>query len=121
MNRCVRCDQALLDPLHCTLCGTRQPAPTEAVARRSWGGIWKAIEEMGEALQVLGKIGPFPDRPHPDGGPPLHLRLQDEAADVLAAMDYLVETNSLDKRAIADRRAAKLQHFREWGLTGVER
>lgn len=82
-----------------------------------WIGIYKLTEEMGELNQVLGKIGPFPDGEHPDGGPPLAQRAAEEMADVEAAIQYFREQNNLDP--LPERRAHKLQLFRQWGLTGV--
>ena len=84
-----------------------------------WRGIFKLTEECGEVLQLLGKIGPFPDGAHPDGKGDLAPRISDEVADLYAALDYFVEKNSLDTNAIQDRRAAKKSKFDEWGLTGI--
>ena len=85
-----------------------------------WKGIFKLQEECGELVQALGKAGPFPIGPHPDGKGTMTNRLQEEIADVYAALDYFVETNTqLNSTIIAIRRATKLDLFREWGLDGV--
>jgi NTP pyrophosphatase (non-canonical NTP hydrolase) len=83
-------------------------------------GAFKVMEEAGELTQALAKMGPFPDGVHPDGGPPLHVRVEDEAADVLAAICYYVETNGLDPQRIDARAQHKLALFRKWGLTALD-
>lgn len=81
-------------------------------------GFFKLQEEMGELNQVLGKIGAFPDtEDHPDGGPPLTDRAEDELADVMAACRYFAERNDLNLGKISDRSKEKLAKFRHWGLT----
>lgn len=86
---------------------------------REWRGIFKLIEEMGEVQQVLGKIGPFPNEPHPDGLGNLDGRLEDELADLLAAIEYVIDQNVLDSVAINARAKRKLVTFRGWCLTGI--
>jgi NTP pyrophosphatase (non-canonical NTP hydrolase) len=85
----------------------------------SFGGF-KLMEEMGELTQALGKVGPFPAEPHPDGGPPLKDRIEQEMADVLAAINYYVEANGLSEQAIMERAGKKLALFRKWKLTGFD-
>lgn len=82
-----------------------------------WKGIHKLTEECGELCQVIGKINAFPDGNYPDGGPSLGLRLEEELADVEAAIAYVREKNSLSP--MTDRVAEKLWKFRNWGLSGV--
>lgn len=84
----------------------------------TWQGIHKLTEECGELLQVLGKLGPFPSGNHPDGGDHLSLRLQEEMADVEAAIAYMREMAGLS--AMEERRRIKLDKFRKWGLTGID-
>lgn len=84
---------------------------------QAWRGLFKLIEEMGELSQVLGKLGPFPYGNHPDGGPVLQQRLEEELADVQAAIIYFREQNKLSH--LPERCDAKLDKFRQWGLTGV--
>lgn len=81
-----------------------------------WRGIHKLTEEMGELGQVIGKAGAFPVGDHPDGGPPLRQRFEEELADVEAAILYFREVNNLDP--MPARRVEKLQMFRKWGLSG---
>lgn len=84
-----------------------------------WRGIHKLTEECGEVLQVLGKLGPYPDGQHPDGGPDLAVRLEEELADLRAAIQYVVQANGLDARRIAIRQGQKLKKFEGWVLTGL--
>jgi len=81
-------------------------------------GYYKLVEEMGECLTVLGKLGPFPDGEHPDGNGHLYDRLRDELADVEAAVAYFRETNGLHDDG--ERFKEKLEKFRHWGLTGID-
>ena len=85
---------------------------------RSTYGHCKLQEEMGELNQVMGKIAAFPNtEQHPDGGLPLTQRLEDEIADVQAALDYYVQVNNLDAEKIASRRIDKHHKFIKWGLS----
>lgn len=86
-----------------------------------WKGIFKVQEECGELVQALGKAGPFPVGDHPDGAGAMAPRLQDEIADVYAALDYFVTENrsQLDFDAINKRRTKKRDQFRAWGLDGI--
>lgn len=90
-----------------------------ADALTSFGGF-KLMEEAGELVQALGKLGPFPADPHPDGGPPLRDRIEAESGDVMAAVQYFIEANGLDMEAVAARAAEKVAKFRKWGLTGFD-
>lgn len=83
-----------------------------------WRGAFKVVEECGELLQVLGKLGPFPSGKHPDGGLSLRLRLHDEIADLEAALAYFKSENDFDEAYVAKRRSAKLVKFCKWRLTG---
>lgn len=84
-----------------------------------WKGLYKLVEECGEVLQIAGKLGPFPNGSHPDGKGDMKERLEDELADLAAAMHYVSEENGLDAQRISERAQMKLDQFREWGLTGV--
>lgn len=79
-----------------------------------WRGIGKFVEEMGEVQQILGKLIPFPD-----GAGNLRDRLSDELGDLLAAIEYFIDTNNFPRKPIHDRKAGKLQKFKNWGLTGI--
>jgi NTP pyrophosphatase (non-canonical NTP hydrolase) len=82
-------------------------------------GIFKLTEECGELLTDIGKLAVFPDVPHPDGKGLMKPRIQDELADVLAAVQYFIETNDFDKKYINDREQEKLKKFRQWELDGI--
>jgi NTP pyrophosphatase (non-canonical NTP hydrolase) len=76
--------------------------------------LFKLAEECGELVQVLGKIGVFPEGDHPDGRGHLHDRVKDEIADVAAALQYFMETHHFEFDH--DRYQYKLKQFRERGL-----
>lgn len=79
-----------------------------------WPGVSKCVEECGEVGQVLGKImGAGGDRMHWDGSD-LHERLEDEFADLHAAMAFTAKKNGLDERRIQARCVAKLALFEAW-------
>lgn len=80
--------------------------------KRRWVGHHKLVEELGELLQVLGKIAAFPEGDHPDGGPPLLERVQKEMADVQAAITHYRRGNGLDH--MSDRYSKKLELFRSY-------
>ena len=69
--------------------------------------IPKLIEECGELLQVLGKreAGGKP----PKGQKNMTRALEAELADVLAAIDVVIERNDLDRDRIAKRRRMKFR------------
>lgn len=78
-------------------------------------GSAKLIEEMGEVIQVLGKILAFPYQDlHPDGKGSLTRRLEDELGDAQAAMAFVVKTRQLDVSRIMARAEEKLALFEAW-------
>jgi NTP pyrophosphatase (non-canonical NTP hydrolase) len=79
-----------------------------------WPGISKLVEECGEVLQIAGKlIATRGEAAHWDGGN-LVERLEEEMADVMAAICFVVDHNNLDRSLIQERCEAKYQQFREW-------
>lgn len=80
-------------------------------------GYYKLIEEMGETLTELGKLGPFPTDDHPDGKGAIRDRLDKELTDVQAVIAYFRETNRMPMDV--DRFREKLQKFLTWELTGI--
>lgn len=85
-----------------------------------WHGCFKLSEELGEIVQLLGKLGPFPVGPHPDGKGDLTGRLQDELGDALAAISYFIGANpQLNMIAINQRMERKHALYCEWGLDGL--
>lgn len=77
-------------------------------------GLSKLVEEAGEVLQVAGKLQAYPSGVHPDGGKDLHLRLEDELADLYAAMKVVEVKFKLNRRGISLRSAEKLILFMKW-------
>ena len=84
-----------------------------------WFGIHKLVEEMGELLQVIGKLGEYPEGDHPDGAGDLTVRLREELTDVKAAIAYFEERNQIPEDR--NRFLSKLSKFRKWGLAGNKR
>lgn len=83
-----------------------------------WPGLAKLMEELGENGQVLGKIIAFPERadndePHPDGTL-LKERIEFELGDLLAAIEYVVDHNELNRHQIEFQRQLKLARFNDW-------
>lgn len=88
-----------------------------SIGSTKWPGISKLIEEAGEVQQVCGKlIGTGGERAHWDGSD-LQLRLEDELADLLAAIAFVQDHNGLDKVRIAYRVVERTQRFRNWHST----
>ena len=86
----------------------------------------KLVEELGELLQLLGKLSAFPDRIHPDRKGDLLYRIHDEIADVYAALRYFREQHHLTMDAeythptsLWRRIQEKLSKFRVWGGAGT--
>lgn len=86
---------------------------------QAWRGMYKVIEEAGELLQELGKLGPFPSGAHPDGKGNLKDRIEDELADLQAACAYFAVINKLDIQKMKARTSMKIERFNRWGLTGI--
>ena len=92
-------------------------------------GLVKLLEESGELQEVLcrlqlslgrlqqagnKKLAYFEGDDHPDGGPPLSRRLEDEMADILAATAFAAKHLKLDHDYITGRADAKLKLFEQW-------
>lgn len=88
-----------------------------AIMLESYVGIWKVIEEAGELLQQLGKLGAFPSGAHPDGQGNLRDRVVGEAVDLSAALAYFANRNEMKLKG--QRYEYKLDRFHEWGLSGI--
>lgn len=77
-------------------------------------GLSKFIEEVGEALQIVGKLmglGRFGK--HWDGKN-LKTELEDEMADCIAAIDFVISKNNLNMTRIEARAKKKCERFRRW-------
>ncbi|HRQ13043.1 MAG TPA: MazG nucleotide pyrophosphohydrolase domain-containing protein [Promineifilum sp.] len=79
-----------------------------------WNGLSKLNEEMGEVQQVIGKIIGNEGRLDHWDGSNLRERLQDEIADVLAAIKFVANKNALTWSKIDRRADAKYAVFCNW-------
>jgi NTP pyrophosphatase (non-canonical NTP hydrolase) len=78
-------------------------------------GLAKLIEELGELSQVAGKKLACPNTDeHWDGKGSLKIRMQDEVADVIAALCFVIKTNDLSESHITLRAEEKLRIFEQW-------
>lgn len=80
-----------------------------------WPGVAKALEEMGELGAELGKLmGSNGKTKHWSGD--LKPRIMDEAADVLAAVTFMVDLNFKDEEHeyILNRFEEKYKTFSGW-------
>jgi NTP pyrophosphatase (non-canonical NTP hydrolase) len=78
------------------------------------GGLSKLIEECGEVIQVAAKLQAYPDGKHPDGAGDLFLRLEDELADLMAALAFVVEKHKLDEARMFIRGQKKSDLYKQW-------
>jgi NTP pyrophosphatase (non-canonical NTP hydrolase) len=79
-----------------------------------WPGISKLIEECGEVGQVAGKLIGNEGRTDHWDGTDLRERLEDEMADVIAAIDFVTSLNGLSAARITQRAGKKLALFNSW-------
>lgn len=84
-----------------------------------WRGIHKLTEEAGELLRILGKLGAFPVGEHPSGED-LRAELENELADLEAAISYFRLVNKVFGKSYNERRESKYRRFIAWKLTGVK-
>jgi NTP pyrophosphatase (non-canonical NTP hydrolase) len=77
-------------------------------------GLAKLTEELGELQQVIGKMLNYGTGPHPDGTESLIERFEDEAADVIAAIKFTIETHNANETRIHNRSSLKLALFHKW-------
>lgn len=77
-------------------------------------GLSKLIEELGEAGQVAGKIIGLGHMGNHWDGSNLKWRLEDELADVLAAITFFAETNGLNLERMRYRADEKIMTFEGW-------
>lgn len=92
----------------------KQGAGAYSIGSATWPGLSKLIEEAGEVMQVAGKIiGAGGDTDHWDGTD-LRPRLENELADLLAAIKFVMDKNALNQRIMRKRSEAKQAVFDEW-------
>lgn len=78
-------------------------------------GLAKLLEECGELSQVAAKkLAYFDTDEHPDGAGSLLQRMQDEAADVVAAITFVGDQFGFDSEAFQARVERKRRLFSEW-------
>lgn len=83
-----------------------------AVGSEHWPGISKLLEEMGEVVQVLGKLMATRGLVDHWDGTNLRTRLCEEMADLSAAVKFVIEVNNLGD--LSDREQQKLTLYRKW-------
>ncbi len=81
---------------------------------KQWRGLLKVSEELNELGVELMKLGAFPTGKHPGRKRSVVLSVEDEAADVLNALNYFIDRNGLDRARIDRRTAAKRKKFIKW-------
>lgn len=77
-------------------------------------GLSKIIEEAGELLQVAGKILAVGALKRHYDGTHLKERLEDEIADIQAAILFFGAYNQLNKERMGKRVKEKLELFEQW-------
>jgi NTP pyrophosphatase (non-canonical NTP hydrolase) len=85
-----------------------------AFGAERWPGVAKLGEEAGEVVQVIGKLMMTYGAPAHWDGSDLRQRLQEEVADLSAAIDFVIMHCGLDEAAIVARSAEKLAKFERW-------
>lgn len=77
-------------------------------------GLTKLLEELGELSQIAAKKIAYIDTDdHPDGMS-MKARMEDEMADVMAAIMFVADKFDLDKEKIGNRIELKYARFTEW-------
>lgn len=85
-----------------------------AIGSRCWPGLGKTTEEVGELLQVLGKLVASGGAAEHWDGTNLHDRLIEETGDAIGALRFLTRANGLPEDQIELRAARKYLQFCEW-------
>jgi NTP pyrophosphatase (non-canonical NTP hydrolase) len=82
---------------------------------RNWKGpLEKTAEECNELCVELMKLSLFPDGNHPGRRRNVLLSTEDELADVLAAVNYFIDSKKLDRKRIDKRIKTKTKKFEKW-------
>lgn len=84
------------------------------MSNKVWPGLAKLIEEAGEVTQACGKILACGGGKTYWDGRDLVEPLEEELADLLTAMDYVIIENGLNEKAIQDRYNQKTARYYEW-------
>lgn len=77
-------------------------------------GLTKLMEECGELIQILAKKSAYMETDnHPDGSL-MKRRMEDEIADVVAAITFVVEQFDLDVPYMSERSTDKIELYEKW-------
>jgi NTP pyrophosphatase (non-canonical NTP hydrolase) len=89
-----------------------------SIGSQVWPGTSKIMEEASELITVLSKLQATNGELAYWEGDPLDIRMEDEIADVLAAIEFFLQENGdeLDLRRMRARTSDKLKLFRKWHL-----
>ena len=79
-----------------------------------WPGTAKLVEEMGELGTNLGKLMSNGGQVHYWGGIKIGEEIQDELADVAAALAFFLAINGFDMARFDKRMNAKLERYLQW-------
>lgn len=91
-----------------------------AIGDAEWPGISKLVEEMGEVNQIIGKLmATHGSVKHWDSEVSLRDRLQEELADLQAALMFVMVVNAFDMEAIDARASEKMRLFAQWHDEGL--
>lgn len=77
-------------------------------------GLTKLAEELAELSVEIAKLTAYPDGNHPDGKGNVIHRMEDEMADVLAALEFVSNLWNLDKLRIRSRQLRKIHKYYNW-------
>lgn len=78
-------------------------------------GLNKLMEECGELVQIAAKKQAYPNTDHhPDGKGSMSSRLEEECADVCAAILFVAENYKFDTARMNARIERKLALFNQW-------
>lgn len=78
-------------------------------------GLTKLLEELGELSQIAAKkIAYMETDEHPDGLGSMKARMEDEVADVVAAIMFVADKFDLDYEKMEDRVVLKYERFQKW-------
>jgi NTP pyrophosphatase (non-canonical NTP hydrolase) len=105
-------------PVICEICKEHHfddtPVTLFCIGADHWPGISKVTEEAGEVLQIAGKLMGSMGVIHHWDGTNLKDRIEEELADLYAAIQFVVEHCHLDEDRFLNRAAEKRQVFNRW-------
>lgn len=93
---------------------TNPPAGAFSFGSATWPGLAKIAEEAGETQQVIGKFLATAGVAEHWDGTNLRERLEDELADLTAAIEFVRDHSDLDTDRMAERTAKKRALFEGW-------